>query len=64
MGVKLEWYRVEDAVPAKGERVLVASGENWTPGRLTNYGWRDDQSKPIHFVTRWSYVTVAADETA
>lgn len=62
MGEQLLWFRVEHAMPAKGERVMVAIGDHWQAARLTNIGWLDDQSKIVRGVERWSYVTVSKGE--
>ena len=63
-----EYVRVSDVLPQKGERVLTIScfgdGDySWSAARLTVYGWRDDQSKPVIGVTHWKRV-VSPAETA
>jgi hypothetical protein len=60
-----EYECVSEKLPPKGTRVLtlfVVDGDDysWSPARLTNYGWRDDHSKPVR-VTHWKHVVAPAE---
>jgi hypothetical protein len=62
----LDYVSAAERLPPNGERVLtIAVFEDgdytWCAARLTVYGWRDDQSKPVRRVTYWARV-VSPDE--
>lgn len=62
-----DYVSAAESLPLKGERVLTVTvfddGEyTWCAARLTVYGWRDDNSKPVHRVTYWTRI-VSPDET-
>lgn len=54
---KIDWQPMADPKPPMATRVLVKTGNGLiTFGRLTIYGWVDDNSLPIRGVVGWSEV--------